>query len=540
MSHWRKMTSGRLAVTLTTSGITLKSEVHGLRQITDAQLVKPSVWTVPDCPQSRSILSKFNIGEQSSISALMDARPKTYDLIPWSTVQIPEYAMAGLWGGVSGFQADALRWMEYRGGNGLLSDDVGLGKTIEALAWVRWKNPKTVLFIVTASTKDQWVARHREWLPNRKAPQVLEGKTPHVLDPERDAVINWDILVAWTGTNSEKQFYANGVIPKVDWGCIVADEAVRLGNPDSGWSRAVRWLVRRGCPSFLPMTYTPMRTCPDQFWTVLNLLEPQAFPNHWQYRQRYCRPRMGRNGKMVFDGATNQEELRELVAPLFLRREKRDVIKDMPPMMPPQIVPLPKDPRFISEMEAAEEGLDELVRLRASRTEIENQIAMLSRSAFDCKKDGVMEWVHRQIAQGDKVILFCWHRPVIEWIKEQLGAKATVYYGGLSPKARRSAIERFTTGTASVFVGQILSCGEGLDGLQHCCSHVAFVESLASPAMVDQAVGRVDRIGQTMPVRSTFLSAVDSRDDGVMRTLARRGDVLSYLMDGPRWSSKIL
>ena len=57
------------------------------------------------------------------------------------------------------------------------------------------------------------------------------------------------------------------------------------------------------------MTGTPMLGRPSELWSLLNLLDPEGWPNFYAFAHRYCDARKAPWG-WDFSGASNISELR--------------------------------------------------------------------------------------------------------------------------------------------------------------------------------------------------------------------------------------
>lgn len=74
-------------------------------------------------------------------------------------------------------------------------------------------------------------------------------------------------------------------------------------------------------------------------------------------------------------------------------------------------------------------------------------------------------------------------------------------YGDVSARQKAEAISRFVEGRACrlMFIHP-QAAGLGVDGLQHVCNHMMFLEPCSSPTLFHQTVARIKRTGQTKPV----------------------------------------
>jgi SWI/SNF-related matrix-associated actin-dependent regulator 1 of chromatin subfamily A len=83
-----------------------------------------------------------------------------------------------------------------------------------------------------------------------------------------------------------------------------------------------------------------------------------------------------------------------------------------------------------------------------------------------------------------------------------------------------------------VFVGNIQSAGEGIDGLQDVCSNMAYAEVSGVPGRMMQSEDRLHRGGQRNSVSINYLLAPGTIDEAFLTILDRRRATINQIMDG--------
>ena len=309
----------------------------------------------------------------------------------------------------------------------------------------------------------------------------------------------------------------------IDWDpqTIIADEFhLHVGDPDSQRSRALSKLVAgRG---FVPMSGSPMRTHVRQLFPVLNLLAPKVFPNKWVFYTRYCEgdSTYGKN----WDGAHHLEELHEKIRELGIRYTKEEVLPDLPDRI---FNPVLLDCEISQSYKDAQA---QFLKLQGNNIfEMEKKMEALSASAFNEKKQAVLEWISDFLESDRKLLLLCWHVVVADFLEAALGKQCV----RLREKDREETIRRFVEDPkCRVFLGNIQAAGTGVDGLQAVCSDVAFVELCGSPSDMDQGSSRLHRLGQQGCVTVHFLLAPGTVDMAHLATLGGRDQNMSTVIDG--------
>jgi SWI/SNF-related matrix-associated actin-dependent regulator 1 of chromatin subfamily A len=424
--------------------------------------------------------------------------------------------------GLRPYQVDFLKFAQIRHGRVALGDDMGTGKTVQSLAWMVYAKADPALIVVNAPTKLQWMSAYYRWVGSvpgvHPRVSVLRGRTPYWLEKGVSYIINWDILPSWEEQLSQMGFRL-----------LIGDEVQAIGNPKSQRARAFMRLAR--CISqVIGMSGTPAMSRPAQFWPLLNIMEPSVFGNHYRFLQRYCRPRSNGFG-VTYDGASHVEELHSLLVKCMLRRTKEEVMGDLPPKVM-EVVPLEVDMKAMEEYRA-----QEATAFRedgVSSKEMRERVAGLLRTAYALKEPALMQWVRDFLDSGRKLLLFAWHRDVVDLIHLGLRDwKPARLYGGMSTADREAARSMFINDPdCRVMVANIQSGGVGIDGFQDVCSDVAFAEFSHTPLYHRQAEDRLHRSGQRSSVTSYYLVAPGTVDMDAVEVLDDRAKMLDGVLDG--------
>lgn len=424
--------------------------------------------------------------------------------------------------GLRPYQVDFIKFAAIRHGRVALGDDMGTGKTVQSLAWMVYAKADPALIVVNAPTKLQWMSAYYRWVGSVPGMHprvgVLSGRTPYLLEKGVSYIINWDILSDW-----EER------LGKMGFRLLIGDEVQAIGNPKS--QRAKSFIrLSKSIPHVIGMSGTPAMSKPAQFWSLLNIMEPEKFGNYYRYLNRYCQPK--HNGfSMTYNGASHVEELHALLVSCMLRRTKDQVMKDLPPKVM-EVVPLEVDVDAMNEYRRQEARAfnDQGI----SDKEMRERVAGLLRTAYALKEPALMQWVLDFLDSGRKLLLFAWHRDVVDLIymalKDYSPAKI---YGGMSNQERESMRQKFISDpSCRVMVANIQSGGVGIDGFQEVCSDVAFAEFSHTPNYHRQAEDRLHRSGQHNSVTSYYLVAPGTVDMDAVEVLDDRAKMLDGVLDG--------
>lgn len=421
--------------------------------------------------------------------------------------------------GLRNYQIDFLKFAAMRNGRVALGDDMGTGKTLQSLAWICYNRSFPALIVVNAPTKLQWEKEFRRWLS--KVPgcdfrvQILYGTRTRKLDKSCSYIINWDILTYW-----QDELAATG------FECLIGDEAQAIGNPESKRALAFRHLSAV-IPECIVMSGTPARSRPAQFWTMMSCVEPTMFPNYKSYLWRYTNARDTGWG-LQFEGARNTKELHAKLVSVMLRRTKDEVMKDLPPKTI-DVVPLEADAEQLAEYNTEEATVSDLQGIAARE-----RLANLTRTAYAVKEKSLLTWVKCFLESDEKLLLFAWHRDVVDRIYSELKEyHPAKIYGGVSLAEREAQKEKFLNDPeCKVMVCNIQSGGTGVDGFQNVCCNVAFAEFANTSTDMEQAEDRLHRGGQSKPVSVYYLIAKGTIDEDMAEALDEKKKVLASVLDG--------
>ena len=248
-------------------------------------------------------------------------------------------------------------------------------------------------------------------------------------------------------------------------------------------------------------------------------------------------------------------ELKVLLSKIMLRRNKEQVMKELPPISyghiaveasPVDIKILPSFAHYLmpeerlgdldNDLKKQEDQLDLLMDTLGTRNAFGGKDLMRGLEAFfkststlrryvGCQKvQAVADLVKQELTDNayDKIVIFALHRDVIEGLRERLSKfKAVTLYGRTSPETREKNIKKFQTNPkCRVFIGNILAAGTAIT--LTAANQVLFIEADWVPGNNAQAAMRCHRIGQTRPVFVRFAGITGSLDDKIMQVLKNK------------------
>jgi len=407
--------------------------------------------------------------------------------------------------------------------NVLLGDDMGLGKTIQIIGIANADTSiERVLIVCPASLRTNWLREFNKWKVRDMSVGIAKDEWP-----------NTQVVI--TSYNLLDKF--SNQVRAASWDLFAADECQYIKNPD-----AIRTVYVMGGVN--PKTQadvskiearrivfasgTPFENRPRELFPILNYLASETFPIKGKFLFRYCGPVNNGYG-YTFDGASNTEELNEILRKsVMIRRMKADVLGELPPVEH-QILYVDELDKFKNEIEAnsyalPDSGLldlrSEMEKLSRIRVNFED-VAKIWHSLGVKKIPYAIEAIETMMQSERKMLVFCHHQDVAKAIHDHF-KKISVIMTGATTKDRSDVVAEFQTNEKiRLFVGTI-----GASGVGHtltAASIAFFVEMSPVPGRMQQAIDRMNRIGQTSDkLNAYYLFVPGSYDENTVLTFTSK------------------
>ena len=403
-------------------------------------------------------------------------------------------------------RADPVRW--------LLADEVGLGKTIEAALvlnrLVHTRRIERCLVVVPDALTVQWLGEL--WRKYHQVFTLLDAQ--RLADVERDfgpGFNPFDVhrraVIALEMLTERPQLTTHAVRAGID--LLVVDEAQRLRRPpghpgDARW-RAIAPIAALGRHVLL-LTATPLEHDAHGFFRLLQLLRPEEFPEETSFEERL---------------ATG------IPLPPCTSSTRRVDIGGLPPRVG---IPVDFDPsrwKLRDDVERAVRGveaphavaerqkIDRVWRAVASGAALRAVLGPEERAlaqhadAMD-RDDPRVAWLLSQATRwrdaGEKTLIFVAHRETLEMLRTALSHRAQIASGAfheeLSPARRDTEVARFREREGPSVLVSTESGGEGRNF--EFCQRLVLFDMPWNPSLVEQRIGRLDRIGRRIPVNIVY------------------------------------
>jgi SNF2 family DNA or RNA helicase len=291
------------------------------------------------------------------------------------------------------YQRTAAAMCLARGGL-LLADDVGVGKTANAICILT--DPRTLPAIVVTLTHlpRQWKAELARFAPSLRAHIINKSKPYPIHDRPDVVIINYHKLSGWAQT------FATAAKS------VIFDEVQELRKQNSDKYKAAVHLA--GCCDFrMGLLATPIYNYGGEFYNVLNALFPGELGNAEEFGIEWCGGSTGEKAKI-----TNPKALGTYLRDngFMLRRTRADVGRELPGL---QVIPhhVESDPEYLNRVKSSCVELARLI-LSSDRTErgakmhaSEELSNRLRQATGIAKAPYVAAFVRLLIENGEKVVL---------------------------------------------------------------------------------------------------------------------------------------
>ena len=181
------------------------------------------------------------------------------------------------------FQAQGIAFGIEKKGRILLADEMGIGKTIQAIgiAYI-YRSNWPLLIICPASLKLNWRKEILQWLPEIKdeAIQVLSSSKEDLLKQSEIIIVSYDLLTR-----------INHILSDYKFDMIIADEAHYIKSETAKRSKALLPCLKTS-KRVLLLSGTPILARPAEVFNLLNGLRPDIFDDFYPYGERYCKPKL--------------------------------------------------------------------------------------------------------------------------------------------------------------------------------------------------------------------------------------------------------
>lgn len=436
------------------------------------------------------------------------------------------------------YQKQGVSWLNFLDDHrfgGCLADDMGLGKTVQIIAFIlllRKKRPSmTHLLVVPTSLVFSWLHELKKFAPSIR---VLTHYGPDRAGNTRKFA-EYELIITTYGTLLSDI----GFLKRFSFDYVFADESQHIKNPDSLRHQAACLLRAR---NRIAITGTPLENNTFDLYGQLGFACPGLLGNRQYFREVYALP------IDQFGDRKRAAELQQKIRPFILRRTKQQVADELPEKT--EIV-------LRCSMHPAQQRLYDLVEREfreyiCSKTNEElpkssvhilkgltrlrqvcNAPLLLNDEEVHVKESGKMDLLLEQLtdkAPRHKILVFSQFVSMLNLVRKELDQRGIGYsYLTGATRDRGRVVSAFQSEPEKrIFLISLKAGGTGLNLTQ--ADYVYLIDPWWNPAVENQAIDRVYRIGQKKHVVAVRLICEGSIEEKIMQLQESKKELFDKLI----------
>lgn len=490
--------------------------------------MKKKVWTAPVHISAVELADLFEFEIDDKLRAeILESVAKEAELLQKSNAVDAEISVPTLSGTLLPYQRAGVAYAS-NVGRCLIADQMGLGKTVEAIATLEARDAFPAIIVCPASLKENWRREITKWLPHRTV-NVVSGK---------DDIVNCDVNVV----NYDILFKFVDAIKHLKPSGIVLDESHYVKNGAAKRAKAAKEIasVVPASGSVLLLSGTPVTNRPEELVSQLEIMGMLGrFGGKWAFLRRYAGAHHNGFGWDT-SGASNLTELNtKLRQNCYIRRTKDEVLTELPPKTR-NVIHVDPSGKGFSEYRKAENDLISFLQSHGYKTSDSGEhmarTQVLKRLAAHAKMDAVTEWIDSFLESCDrKLVVFAHNVEVVDALAERYGHLRVS--GQDSLEDRQDAVDSFQNDPESRVIVLNLQAG-GVGITLTAASDVLFVQMGWTPGEHDQAEDRCHRLGQKSNVQAWYLLGAGTIDEDIYDLVDAKRSIVDAVTEGDEVEQK--
>ena len=421
------------------------------------------------------------------------------------------------------YQKEGVQWlsmMRDSGFNGILADDMGLGKTLQVIALLDSKvSGKTSIVICPASLIYNWEDEIHRFSKTLKCKCICGNVKQRAQGIA--SYSQYDVLLtSYDYIRRDIELYE-----AMTFYYVILDEAQYIKNQKTRNALCVKKLKAE---HKLALTGTPIENSLAELWSIFDFLMPDYLFNYHYFQAHYESEIVKNHNEEV------QQKLKKLVAPFVLRRNKKEVLRELPDKIEQNyIIDFSEEENklYVAHLAQVNRELSQMVNMQS--TDKITILAMLTKlRQLCCEPRLVFENIHEPSSKlkacihliqtlkenKQKVLLFSSFTSMLELIADELYKEGISYYiltGATNKEERRELVERFQNDSTTVFLISLKAGGTGLNLTS--AEAVIHYDPWWNQSAQNQATDRAYRIGQRKKVQVFKLVMKNSIEEKIQK-----------------------
>ena len=436
------------------------------------------------------------------------------------------------------YQKEGIRFAA-KAGKAIIADEMGLGKTIQAIGTAELLRKEgligSVLILCPTSLKYQWRSEIKKFTDAEV--YVIEGshlKRKEAYNrPEPYKIISYN-----SAANDIK------ILGSLQTDMLIMDEVQRLKNWNTQISRAARKIES---DYSVILSGTPLENKLDELYSIVEFVDNFRLAPYYLFKENHIIT--DETGKVL--GYKNLNEIGKKLSDILIRRRKKDVKLQMPKRMDKNLfVPMTKEQMAMHEewkngvrilvlkwrkmhFLSDKDRKRLLMLLAQMRMVCDSSYILDQKTRYDTKVEECVNIISNIISEeGEKVVIFSQWERMTRLIAKELEKKEIDFeylHGGVPSEKRKNLVDNFMNEpTSRVF----LSTDAGSTGLNlQAAATIINVDLPWNPAVLEQRIGRIYRLGQQNNIQVINLVAPHSIEEGMLGKLRFKTSLFEGVLD---------
>lgn len=480
------------------------------------------------------------------------------------------------------YQKQAVKFFEINDGKAILGDQPGVGKTLSAISYAAKHKYKT-LIVCPTSLKLNWKKEINDftneksfvfkYVPKKKSNEIAFKKEEslfHIINYEAldsyikleykhkckgkkispgKGMVNCDYEIidlnkthkecpncknkkTFKSSFSSLQYFKDSFeehLDPDDYDLIVIDEFHRIKEKKTGWTQIIVKAFRDVVKRKVLLSGTAIKSRPSEFFVGLNFINKDEWNNFHDFGVRYCAGYDNGFG-WSYDGVSNLEELFTRISGSFLRRLKKDVLKDLPPKtftnIPIELTDLEQKEydRILKDFKKVVDGVEKEDGYLA-------KVAKLKLFTGKCKLKRAVDYIQDIIDSGEKVVIMSDLQELAEEVHSLFPDISVLHTGSMNENDKFESYQKFQNDKKiKIFSGMIMASGVGISLTE--ASRLIFIGFGWTSGDMEQAQDRIHRASTVHDnIQIITLYCVDTIDEDIMQLLDEKEAVVTRVLD---------
>ena len=436
------------------------------------------------------------------------------------------------------YQKEGIRFAA-KAGKAIIADEMGLGKTIQAIGTAELLRKEgligSVLILCPTSLKYQWRSEIKKF--TNADVFVIEGshlKRKEAYNrPEPYKIISYN-----SAANDIK------ILGSLQTDMLIMDEVQRLKNWNTQISRAARKIES---DYSVILSGTPLENKLDELYSIVEFVDNFRLAPYYLFKDKHIIT--DETGKVL--GYKNLNDIGKKLSDILIRRRKKDVKLQMPERSDKNLfIPMTNE-----QMEMHQEWQNQvrilvlkwrsmhflsdkdrkrlLLFLSQMRMVCDSSYILDQKTRYDTKVDECVNIINDIISEeGEKVVVFSQWERMTRLIAKELEKKEIGFeylHGGVPSEKRKNLVDNFMNEPSSrVF----LSTDAGSTGLNlQSAATIINIDLPWNPAVLEQRIGRIYRLGQQNNIQVINLVTPDSIEQEMLGKLRFKTSMFEGVLD---------